>query len=251
MNYKKSLRPEIKSVFEKSDLVLSLGYDKVRQLAMSRIEVEPNIIFNMVDEELFKGLAEGYTAREPLRLVTIGAASFYKDHDTLLKGVRSALDLGIPLHLTIIGLKVWGGDKLAETLQLIDDLDLGPHTTMIDRLGREEVADILPEFDVFLLTSIQEGFPNSVLEALASGLFVIATRHGGTEDLITDSVGRIIPVRNYKMVGDILSKIFYGDISFDPKDIRSFVVRECGREAYTKKILSYYRLAMEQNSSKV
>lgn len=239
-DYSKAFRPEIKKAFDEADRVLSLSYDKVRQLAMSQIEVEPNIIFNMVDENIFKGLAKGYKPHTPIRIVTIGAASFYKDHKTLLRAVNAALKLGVRLHLTMIGTKIWGGDKLSETLNFIDFLNLRDHVTVIDELSREEIAEALPKFDVFLITSIQEGFPNSVLEALASGLFVIATRHGGTEDLIDDSMGFIAPVRNHEMISHALFKVFNGDIEFSPKAIRMKVIQDCGREAYRKKILHHY-----------
>jgi len=247
--YDRSLRSEIKAAFEEADRVLSLGYDKVRQLAMSDIEVEPHIVFNVVDEELFKGLAERYRPGQPLKLVTIGAASFYKDHETLLRAVRAALDLGVPLHLTMIGLAVWGGDKLAKTHQLIDVLNLRQSVTIIDKLSQAEVSEFLPDFHVFLMTSIQEGFPNAVLEALASGLFVIATRHGGTEDLINRHVGRIVPVRNYQMIAGALHRIYLGEITFCPDEIRNFVIDKCGREAYTSRIIAHLSDAMRNGNA--
>lgn len=247
-SYSRKLRPEIKKAFEDSDRVLSLGYDKVRQLALSDIEVEPHIIFNMVDEQLFKGLAQKYVPGQPLRLVTVGAASFYKDHKTLLRAIRAALDLGVPIHLTMIGLKIWGGDTLDAILRLIGELRLEKSVTIIDKLSRDEIAEILPNFHVFVLTSIQEGFPNAVLEALASGLFVVATRHGGTEDLLNPCVGRIVPVRNHHIIAEILSTIYSGEIVFAPEKIRNFVINECGREAYKNRVLIHLNHAMNKSN---
>lgn len=237
--FDKKLQPEIKIAFERADLVLSLSYDKVRQLAMSGIDVEPNIIFNFLDEELFSSHSHGYTAGQKLQLVTIGAASFYKDHKTLLRSVRLLVDYGVPFHLTMIGLKVWGGDTLSETLRLIDDLELAGHVTVIDKLGRQEIAEILPQFHVYLMTSIQEGFPNSVLEALASGLFVVATRHGGTEDLIDDEIGRVTSIKNPKAIADVLRRIYGGEIEFSPCHIRNKIISICGRNAYKERLLKH------------
>jgi glycosyltransferase involved in cell wall biosynthesis len=237
--FPKYLQPEIKKGFECADLVLSLSYDKVRQLAMSGIDVEPNIIFNLLDEELFSSHSSGYTAGQKLQLVTIGAASFYKDHKTLLRSVRLLVDYGVPFHLTMIGLKVWGGDKLSETLTLIDDLELSEHVTVIDKLGRHEIAAALPKYHVYLMTSIQEGFPNSVLEALASGLFVVATRHGGSEDLIDDEIGRVTSIKNPEAIADLLHRIYRGDIEFSPHHIRNKTIGICGRDAYKERLLNH------------
>lgn len=238
--FQPELRSDIVSAFKNADLVLSLSYDKVRQLAMSGIDVDANIIHNYVDDEFFEGLASPYVSGEPLRLVAIGAASFYKDHKTLLLALRELVMLKVPFHLTLIGLKLWGGDKLEETLGLINSLKLSKNVTIIDRMERVEIAKILPTFNVLTITSIQEGFPNVVLEALASGLFVVATQHGGTEDLINDKIGRIVPIRNYKKIAYELKRIFDGEVTFDPQVIRATVISECGRRKYADRISHHY-----------
>jgi len=55
--------------------------------------------------------------------------------------------------------------------------------------GRQ-VANLLPGFDVFLLTSVprSEGVPTAILEAMSSGLPVVATRVGGVEEVVEDGV---------------------------------------------------------------
>ena len=51
---------------------------------------------------------------------------------------------------------------------------------------RDDVAAILPEFDVFVLPSLNEGISNTILESMASGLPVIATNAGGNPELVAD-----------------------------------------------------------------
>ncbi len=51
---------------------------------------------------------------------------------------------------------------------------------------RRDLEAILPALDVFLHTSTMEGFPNCVMEAMAAGLPVVATRAGGTPELVAD-----------------------------------------------------------------
>ncbi len=60
--------------------------------------------------------------------------------------------------------------------------------------------------DVYLLTSIREGLPNTVLEALAYGVPVAATPAGGTEDLLDDGAGMLLPIEaDHQKWADMLS----------------------------------------------
>jgi glycosyltransferase involved in cell wall biosynthesis len=56
--------------------------------------------------------------------------------------------------------------------------------------------------DLFVLPSFAEGTPNSVIEAMAAGLPVIATRIGGLPDLVTDQTGILVDPGN----GDALAR---------------------------------------------
>jgi glycosyltransferase involved in cell wall biosynthesis len=73
---------------------------------------------------------------------------------------------------------------------LIEQLGLG------DRIVRLPVAhgpDVIPAFDVFLMTSRYEGFPYVLVEALAAGCAIVTTRVGGVADCVVDGVnGRVV-----------------------------------------------------------
>ena len=60
---------------------------------------------------------------------------------------------------------------------------------------REDVRSLLAAADVFLLTSLFEGLPRGVLQAMAAGLPVVATDTGGTAEVIRDGeTGRLVPI---------------------------------------------------------
>jgi glycosyltransferase involved in cell wall biosynthesis len=72
---------------------------------------------------------------------------------------------------------------------------------------REDVGPLLRSFDVFALSSVMEGISNSILEAMATGLPVVATGVGGNSELVENGVtGRLVPPRDPSALADALAQ---------------------------------------------
>lgn len=72
----------------------------------------------------------------------------------------------------------------------------------------DDVPAYLRAADVFVLPSLQEGLPNSLLEAMASGLPVVATRIGGSADVVTEGENAIlVPPADDRLLGEALSTL--------------------------------------------
>jgi len=62
--------------------------------------------------------------------------------------------------------------------------------------------------DVFVLTSVSEGLPNTILEAMASGLPVVSTHVGGVEELVENGkTGMLVPSKNAEMFAGAVSTL--------------------------------------------
>ncbi|WP_089718439.1 glycosyltransferase family 4 protein [Candidatus Entotheonella palauensis] len=85
----------------------------------------------------------------------------------------------------------------------------GPGVTFLGAI--DDVTPYLQAADVFVLPSATEGLSNAMLEALATGLPVVATQVGGASDIITDGLnGRLIPPDDLDCLQEALS-ILLGD----------------------------------------
>ena len=92
---------------------------------------------------------------------------------------------------------------------------------------RAEVPDILRAFDVFLLTSLWEGLPKVVPQALLSGVPVVATAVDGTREIVDDGRdGFLCPPGDVATLADRVIRVLSGSSGIDPGIQRSRILRE-------------------------
>jgi len=86
--------------------------------------------------------------------------------------------------------------------------DIGVSDRIIWAGYRAGVPHLLPAFDIFVQPSMHEGLPNTVLEAMAAGLPVIATGVGGTPELVVNGkTGLLVPPANPAALADAITAL--------------------------------------------
>jgi glycosyltransferase involved in cell wall biosynthesis len=108
-------------------------------------------------------------------------------------------------RLTIAG----EGPQLEELQSLARELQIGSAVDFAGFVSQEKLHELLYSSQIFLHPSEtgrdgnQEGVPNSMLEAMASGLPVFATRHGGIPEAVENNVsGLLVNERDHRALGD-------------------------------------------------
>lgn len=137
-----------------------------------------------------------------LLLGTVGRLSPVKDHATLLRAVQQLRSSGRAVDLVVVG---DGETRAALAAQARDlHIDDGVHF-----LGmRQDVAKLLPAFDVFVLSSTSEGYSLALVEAAAAALPIVATRVGGNADIVVDGRnGRLVPAQDAQALADAVAAL--------------------------------------------
>ncbi len=133
---------------------------------------------------------------------TVGRLVPIKDHKTLLSGAKLILESEPHTRFMIVG----DGPLMGELEQQAHELGISPHVCFTG--FREDVCDLLDIFDVFCLTSIHEGTPMALLEAMSLGKPIVATRVGGVSEIIDDNgSGLLIDSGNARSFADACIKI--------------------------------------------
>ena len=133
---------------------------------------------------------------------TVGNLTAKKDHETLLRAI-ALVRADVPdVRLVIIG-----AGPLDRTLRdRVEALGLGDVVVLAG--SRADVADLLPAFDVFALSSRFEGLPIALLEAMGSGLPCVATTVGGIPEVVTDGVdGVLVPAADPAALAAALGRL--------------------------------------------
>src|SRR5262249_13386282 len=118
----------------------------------------------------------------PVRLLvgTVGRLSDEKGFDVLIRAVDRLLSEGLDLSLILVG---EGGERAALEA-LIAELGRGDRVRLLGY--RADARDLYEAMDVYALSSLSEGMPNVLLEAMAMGVPVVATRIAGVPHLVRD-----------------------------------------------------------------
>jgi len=132
--------------------------------------------------------------RLPPHAVVVGAVGRLdpvKDHAGLLQAFALLRVDQRAAELVIVG----DGPSRAALDRQIQELGLTGHVHLLGM--RQDIPVLLRGFDAFVLPSLAEGISNTLLEAMASGLPVVATRVGGNPELVEHGVtGTLVPPSN-------------------------------------------------------
>lgn len=139
----------------------------------------------------------------PLKIVSIGRSHWVKGYSYALDGLAILQGQQFDFEYSIIGV---GKDE--ELLVQCSQLGLEEKVRFVTAAPFDAVLLAIREADVVLLSSVEEGIANVVLEAMALGTLVITTDCGGMNEVITNREnGLLIPIRSALAIAEALRKV--------------------------------------------
>lgn len=169
--------------------------EAVRRHAVLKEGLDPlktEVVYNGLDldplPDARPGLPEGWRTEGSLMVACVANLIHYKNHRMLLDAFASARAGDPRLRLVLMG----DGPERQALVEQAERLQIDDAVVFAGLV--DNAAGLLPGFDIAVLSSNEEGFPNAVMEALASRVPVVATAVGGVVELVSDGVeGFVVP----------------------------------------------------------
>jgi len=199
--YHRLLGGTIKGLWRRSAGVVA-NSDGLKALVQKSAPDQPVLVIpNGVDVSRFRPV-ETPSEDRAVRVGFVGRLVHQKGVDVLLKAV-ALLDPALPFVVDIVG----DGAERQELESLGASLGVAHRVRFLGWKSSEELPELYRCMDVLALPSRDEGMPNVVLEAMATGLPVVATKVAGTEELVHDGeTGLIVPPEDHQALAEALRR---------------------------------------------
>lgn len=123
---------------------------------------------------------DDYGIHGTVRLLHIGRFANEKNHMELLRSVKELLTEGFDVHLDLIG----DGALRSNIESFVCDNNMNGSVSLLG--PQENVFGFLHDADIFVLPSLYEGLPMTIIEAMGTGLPIVASRVGGIPNIVID-----------------------------------------------------------------
>lgn len=199
------------------------------------------MIYNGLNLEKYLPKIE-YTAKNnSINILHIGRFEKQKNHIGLIESFKIVHDREPKAVLTLVGT----GDLENEIFGLVKELNL--EKSVIFAGVQSEVYKFYNQADIFVLPSLWEGMPITLIEAMASGVPIVATKVGGIPDMVEHKqTALLVDIDENKIAQAILDLI-------ENNELREKIGQNAKKKAveFSSRIMKEEYLKVYRNSSKI
>ena len=206
------LQPETyNTLFKIGDLFLPVSQSLASCLIESGCDRSKiAVLHSGIECAKFRYIDRAPVAGETTRILTIGRLTEKKGISYAIRAVAQVIASGRNLSYKVVG----EGPLRTELQRIIDELGVSEHVQLLGWRTHEEVVRLIEAAHLLVAPSVtaadgdEEGIPNAIKEAMATGMPVISTNHGGIPELVEDGVsGYLVPQRNVEAMVDRLRSV--------------------------------------------
>jgi glycosyltransferase involved in cell wall biosynthesis len=200
-----------------------------------------SVIYNFVDVEQF------HMASNHESIINIGFLGGLGNNNKGLDLLIHALSL---LKKDTYKLHIGGKGKLSEKyMSLAEESGIAQNCVFYGEIPRARIVEFYSKLDLFVLPSRYETFGIVLIEAMACGIPVIATRCGGPEEIVSKNTGLLIAKENIPQLTEALRNMIDHPRSYDKQTIRNYAAEKFGKKMFVEKITRFYNEITPNNNN--
>jgi teichuronic acid biosynthesis glycosyltransferase TuaC len=203
------------------------------------------VIPDGVDGNVFT-LRQTRSERLSNQILFVGVVRPVKGLDILLDALRLLIERGHDVKLVIAGESYYQSyrreyDRLR---QLVQGWNLGERIQFVGKISDAELVALMQSSALLVLPSRAESLGVVLIEALACGTPVVATRCGGPEDIVNEKVGMLVPPENPEALARGIEQVLGRISEYDPAELRAYALEHFGLESVGQRIAALYAQAL-------
>lgn len=208
---------------------------------ISKNQGKCDILPNLVDVESFNLNKKKVNG---LKLITISGLRRRKYIDNAVEALKVLIeDYNVKnASLTVVG---DGQDELFFKNRT-HELNMDKYVNFVGRKEKNEIAKLLSEHSIYVVSSDKETFCIPAIEAFASGLPVVSTKCLGPEEFINEKNGKLVSFGNIKEMADAILDVYNNIDKYDITYLRKTADNYSGKEVSNKAIKIYKQLLKEK-----
>lgn len=222
-----------KRAYQCADKLIAVSHALAANLK-NNFQVEATVIPNIVDVSQFQYVER--TPKDDFTFISVGNLVKIKGFDQLLEAFAEAFKADNAVKLSIVG----DGPELENLQNTVTCLNLNGKVSLLRTIGRNRIKSFYQEGDAFVLASHSETFGVVFIEAMATGLPVIATSCGGPNDIVTENAGYLIPVDDRQALVSALQSMRNNAYNFNSLEISRNCIEKYSPETVGRQIIEAY-----------
>ena len=223
-----------------AELTIALSENHAEVFKKLNLTKQFRTVPNVVNTDIFHLPLKNRPANQQIfRLLHV--SSLYepdKNVKGILRGIKLLSERRQDFELHIIGSEKYHADLKNEAISLELSENSVHFQGFVTEMG---VAQAMQLADIFILFSYFEGLPCVILEALSTGLPVVASETGGMSEWIDDETGKLMPINDEHALAESLNYVMNNYQKYQAEKIRQKVDDHCSPERVGHQIFEIYK----------
>jgi len=234
------------SLFASGDLFLPVcDYIKDRIIKLGAPEDKTFVQYSGINIDKFEYKKRDFHKTGVLKIGSVGRLTAKKGYEYVIKALSVLKSEGVDFKYEIVG----DGELKGDITDLISHYGLNHNVVLLGSRNHDFIVNFLHKIDIFISHNVtaesgdQEGIPNTLKEAMLSGVPVFTTYHGGIPELVNDEIsGFLTEEKNVRQLVEKLRNFAFPlkDLENITRNAREVVVRMFDNDKLNRELVNRY-----------